>query len=335
MNRAFVTELPFVGKIPIDHDNLRTEFTWMVLADATHHNIHNYAGVHGYDEVYVIIPKGTFNLNVVGSKLSDTPNPVSRLLSQDFIATLRKANSRVYVVQEGPVWMHSDWSTVDQLNWHANLMAADGILCHNGFDAGYWKGLLGDDFPVVPIPTMMLAGLDFGEYPTERRDVLVGGNFSRWYGGYASLIVASEWRGEVYIPDSHSRRDDEDIINGVHHLPRLSWGDWMRRIKGFEAAVHLMPTAAAGSLSVNTGYWGIPTIGNVYMDTQNTIFPDLSVHPEDIQRARELMIRLRDDLGFYAYCSDYAKETVRDFIYTRDEGEKLFKELRELLDGNE
>lgn len=327
MKRAFVTELSFVGRVPIDHDNLRTEFTWMILADAVHHNIYQYDTVTGYDEVYVIIPKGTFNLNVVGAKLSDSPNPISKLLSQPFIKTLRRNNTRVYVVQEGPVWMHSDWSVTDQMNWYTNVLSADAVLCHNKVDRSYWVGLLGDGFPVLVLPTMMLDGVEFDTRTIEIGGALVGGNLSRWYGGFQSLTVASEWGDEIWIPDSHSRRDDEGMIEGVHHLPRLSWKEWMNEIRRFKVAVHLMPTAAAGSFYLNTGFWGIPTLGNTLMDTAHTIFPDLSVYPEDLNSARLIIRRLKNDPGFYHYCSDYALETVGDFIYTREDGMTFFDEL--------
>ena len=34
MDIAFFTEIPFVGKIPHNHPNMRTEFAWMVALDA-------------------------------------------------------------------------------------------------------------------------------------------------------------------------------------------------------------------------------------------------------------------------------------------------------------
>lgn len=335
MKRAFLTELSFTGKVPLNHTNLRTEFAWMILADATHHNIYDYASIKEYDEIYVIIPKGTFNLNVVGAKLSDSPNTISNLLSQPFISTLRSNNSRVYIIQEGPVWMHSDWPTVDQVNWHTNILASNGILCHNISDKSYWRGLVCDTIPVVPIPTVMIDGLTFSKSPIKRHGVLVGGNLSRWYGGYASLVVANEFDTEIWIPDSHSRQIDEDVISGIHHLPRMEWMDWMNTIQDFTVAIHLMPTIAAGSFSLNTGYWGIPTIGNKYMDTQRILFPDLSIHPEDLVSGITLARKLHRDAGFLAYCSDWAKEKMFEFIYAPEDGDTLFKKLRDALDENE
>ena len=39
MSIAFFTEMGFKGKIPRDHNNMRTEFVWMVALDADHYHI--------------------------------------------------------------------------------------------------------------------------------------------------------------------------------------------------------------------------------------------------------------------------------------------------------
>ena len=39
MEIAFFTEMGFTGKIPRTHENMRTEFAWMVALNATHYPI--------------------------------------------------------------------------------------------------------------------------------------------------------------------------------------------------------------------------------------------------------------------------------------------------------
>ena len=38
MKIAFFTEMGFGGKIPRNHDNMRTEFAWMCALNADHHS---------------------------------------------------------------------------------------------------------------------------------------------------------------------------------------------------------------------------------------------------------------------------------------------------------
>ena len=56
----------FQGKVPRTHDNMRTEFAWMVALDADHYNIHAEPATQ-YDLGIVIIPKKNpdFDINKI------------------------------------------------------------------------------------------------------------------------------------------------------------------------------------------------------------------------------------------------------------------------------
>lgn len=72
-----------------------------------------------------------------------------------------------------------------------------------------------------------------------------------------------------------------------------------------------MPTVAAGTFALNCAYFGIPCIGNQDVDTQLLCHPSLSVAVNDLEGARELAIRLRDDIEFYNECSEMAKANYK------------------------
>ena len=82
MKVAFVSELPFMGKVNTDNSQMRTEFAWMNALDADHFPIRN-SDVSGYDLVVIIFPKGEVFLNAVGLRLADKVNPVSDILKSD------------------------------------------------------------------------------------------------------------------------------------------------------------------------------------------------------------------------------------------------------------
>ncbi len=77
----------------------------------------------------------------------------------------------------------------------------------------------------------------------------------------------------------------------------------MKELSKFTYAVHLMPTVAAGTFSLNCAYFGIPTIGNILVDTQKLCHPELSVDVHDIESARMLARKLKTDKDFYNHCS--------------------------------
>jgi hypothetical protein len=87
----------------------------------------------------------------------------------------------------------------------------------------------------------------------------------------------------------------------------------MHQLSTFKYAIHLMPTVAAGTFSLNCAYFGIPCIGNQRVDTQRLCHPALSVDVNDLESARKLAIRLRDDHDFYDECSKTALENYKKY----------------------
>jgi hypothetical protein len=311
MTIAFLTEMGFEGKIPSDHTNMRTEFAWMYALDANHHNIHTYKTISGYDHVFIIFPKGKTFLSAEGSSLiQNATNPISDLLDSDIILDLKKTNQQVHYVQEGPHWWFNDYEIADQINFFNMLQNVDSIYAHNEFDAKYYRGLCKETVVHV-IPTLMIETLTKNIKPVPDDKVIIGGNFARWYGGMESFIVASEFKLPIWSQTSHATRKEEWHL--VEHLPRVTWIDWMKQLSTFKYAIHLMPTVAAGTFSLNCAYFGIPCIGNNKVDTQRLCHPELSIDVNDIDAARKLAIRLRDDSAFYDMCSKTALENYKKY----------------------
>ena len=312
MKIAFLTEMGFTGKIPKEHPNMRTEFAWMHALDADHYNIHS--PIEGYDVVFVIFPKGMVFLNAVGGKLSNEKNPVSDLLELNIVEKLKQTNKKVYYIQEGPHWLWNDYELNDQINFYNMLASTDGIFAHNVEDVKYYKGLF-PNLKVDTIPTLMIEDSIKDITPIIEDKVIIGGNFARWYGGFESYIVASEFRLPIWGQTSHAKREGEEQI--INHLPRVFWTDWMKQLSSFKYAVHLMPTVAAGTFSLNCAYFGIPCIGNINVDTQRLCHPQLSVDVHDVERARKLAKNLVNDEEFRILCINEAKENYRKF-YTKE-----------------
>lgn len=311
MKIAFLTEMGFEGKIPSNHPNMRTEFAWMYALDAEHRNIHTYKMISGYDHVFIIFPKGKTFLSAEGSCLIDNAtNPVTDLLDSDIILDLKNSNKQVHYVQEGPHWWYNDYEIADQINFFNMLQQVDSIYAHNQSDALYYRGLCKDK-EVNVIPTLMIDTLikDIIWQPEDK--VIIGGNFARWYGGMESFIIASEFKLPIWGQTSHATRKEEWHL--VEHLPRVMWIEWIQQLSTFKYAIHLMPTVAAGTFSLNCAYLGIPCIGNKLVDTQRLCHPDLSVDVNDLETARQLAIRLRDDDAFYNECSKTALENYKKY----------------------
>jgi hypothetical protein len=310
MKIAFLTEMGFQGKIPSFHPNMRTEFAWMHALDANHYNVYNYASVNGYDYVFIIFPKGMVYLNAVGAQLVNNENPDSKLFSSDITSVLKNNNKKVCFVQEGPCWLFNDYSIVDQFNYYNQIQNCDILFVHNVHDSRWYQGLFPNKIVKV-LPTLIIEDL-VKDIPWNPQDkVIVGGNFARWYGGFQSYMVSDIFHCEKWCQESHAKRENEDQIPDLQHLPRLMWLDWIKSLSTFKYAVHMMPTVAAGTFSLNCAYFGIPCIGNNEVDTQFELFPQCSVDSEDVLEATNLAKRLYSDKSYYKQVSDEARELSR------------------------
>jgi len=315
MRIAFLTEMGFNGIIPSTHTNMRTEFAWMNALNAVHYPLANYDSVKEYDVVFIIFPKGKTYLNSEGSTLVNGINPVSKYLDKPIVEILKESNSKVYYIQEGPHWWWNDYEVIDQIQFYNFLSLTDGIFAHNLSDSQYYRGLFKNK-KVEIIHSLMIEDFIKDIQPITEDKVLIGGNFSRWYGGFESYMVASEFGLPIWGQESHSKRVNEGGIGNLSHFPRMTWNDWMVEVSKFKYGVHLMPTVAAGTFSLNCAYFGIPVIGNEKVDTQRLLQPNLSVDVSDIESAMIMVEMLKDPI-FYKKKSEEAKDNYHTY-YTKE-----------------
>jgi len=320
MRIAFLTEMNFIGKIDSNHPNMRTEFAWMHALDADHYNIHLFGSsktLVDYDVVFIIFPKGKLFISAEGSRIIPNGiNPFSELLQQPIVEKLKqRGNKKVYYIQEGPHWLWNDYEIIDQINFYNFLAKTDGIFAHNLSDSLYYRGMFKNK-KVEVIHSLMIEELIKDIQPHPEDKTLIGGNFCRWYGGFESYMVASEFGLPIWGQESHAKREHESAMDNLNHFPRLRWIDWMNEVSKFKYGVHLMPTAAAGTFSLNCAYFGIPVIGNEKVDTQRLLHPNLSVDVSDIESAM-LMVEMLKDETFYKKKSEEAKDNYHTY-YTKE-----------------
>ena len=291
---AFFSESPQEGKTPRNFTNMRTEYAWYNVLDSTHHPILHMESIpdNSYDIGVIIIPK-----------------ELEHYVNFDAAGHLKRVCKKTAFMQEGPSWYFQSLDIWKQM-WFYNLMdSTDFVLCHNDIDKEYYEGLF--DKPVYINPTLMIEDVLDRKLPEKQDKVIIGGNFVRWYGGFNSYMTALQYDLPIWAPSMGRKRSDEDNVDGLNHLPYLEWKEWIYKLSEFKYAVHLNPNTIGGTFSLNCGYLGIPCIGNVHQNTQRLCFPDLSVEPHDLKKAKELANNLRNNEEFYVNCSNTAKENYR------------------------
>lgn len=296
---VFLSQMGFMGKIPRSHRNMRVEFAQMCSLQADHYPLSVIDQITAkYDIAILLIPK--------------TPSDRDALYNIDLVNISKKFADKVLFMQEGPNWIFQDLPVHQQI-WHYNLLASvDGILSENEGDIPYFKGI-NPNIHIQDIPSLMIEDSILNARLTKKQDkVIIGGNFTRWYGGFDSYVIATEFGLPIFAPSMGRKQPNEEQL--VTHLPYMEWVDWMYILSEFRYAIHLMPTIAAGTFAMNCGFLGIPCIGYNEADTQRKIHPKLSVDLGDLESARKLAIKLKNDQSFYDECVIDAKKNYRELV---------------------
>lgn len=298
MTIGFFTEAQYAGKVPRDYPNMRTDLAWVCALEADHFNLYNLPN-RSYDLGIIIIPK---------------KNPAQALKALSAIKTVCK---KIAIMQEGPNWLWQDWDVPTQVQYFNALSSVDYIFAHNVSDVGYFKGLTNHP-NVYTMPSLMIEDTIKDLPQVERKGAMIGGNFTSWYSGFDSMIIAQLLgEGKICAPSMGRRQPYEEQL--VEHLPYMPWTDWIKELNKFKFGVHLMRTHAAGTFALNCAYLGIPCIGYTRLDTQMLLHPNLAVR--DLQEAREMAEYLRREDTFYWQQSALAKEN-----YAKYYSEENFKQ---------
>ena len=318
MKILWLSENGLEGKISRDFNQMRTEFAWFVASDGYHTNIGNLPNVpdNSYDVAIIILPKQEAILH-----------QISVYAGFDLLGQMRRVAKKVGWMQEGPVKYFHDYSMAIQTWYFSTLVAMDFLMVHNEQDKGYLQSLISDKEIFVNRTLMIEDALPKAGLVGEkgREEVMVGGNFVGWYGGFDSYMVALEFGEEKIIAPSMGRmKPDEAQVEGIKHIPYKTWQDWMITLSVCKYGIHLMPTAAAGTFALNCSFLEIPCIGNGAIDTQRICHPDLSVDLYGgLSEAKKLAIKLKEDVDFYKQCSLETKKLYQKF-YSEDVWKKNF-----------
>lgn len=308
MNIVFLSEQGFIGKVPRNHNNMRTEYGWMAMLDAFH---------LPYAEV--LNPESSY-IGVI-----DTADLVVFIPSKSHPELLQIAyqmkDKNIAIMQEGPNYLWQDWGLQHQLLFLGIVKnIAKIVFVHNEKDKKYFEGLTNK--PVVVLRTVNYVD-DFSEARKDHSSierVLVGGTACSWYGGMNSQEVARSIVGvkEIIVPKMGRTQTNEPSImnmldNRIQYLDYMSLDKFMGVIASSDLVIHLMPTAAAGSLSLNAAMVGVPCIGNKDDDTQRLLFPDLSIDVTDLKTAKALCKKLNEDKEYYDSVVAKALNTLNEF----------------------
>ena len=302
---AWFTEGGWQGKVSLDNPNMRNDVSTKYVLGAEHYPIFE------IPKVLQHFGENHFDFGIVTLPKTNTEH----LMKFDMMGDLKKLCKKTISMQEGPHWLFQDYTMEQQIWWYNALTEFDMLFAHNLKDVRYYKGLTNK--PVHKMPTLMLTER-LGIQPSEQKtdSVIIGGNMVRWYGGFDSYVVAQEFGVPISAPSMGRKIDREDELD-IQYLPYMTWVEWMNNLSQYHVGVHMMPTHAAGTFTLNCAFHGIPCIGYKGLDTQEELHPLLSVEDGDMVSAIKLANKLKDD-KFYQECSIMCRENYEKSMYTEE-----------------
>ncbi len=282
MKIGFFSEAGYEGKVPRNHPNMRTDVAWVCALNATHHPIPTLQNLPNnlYDVGIMIIPKKR-----------------ERLLNYPLLEQYRRVCKKVTVMQESYYNYWQDSEIAEQI-WYFNFITEmDLIFCHNDVDLLYYSGLTNIRTELLP-SLMITDGIkrkeDLGE------GLIIGGNWVRDYGGFDSYQVGLEITDDITaVTTGRMKKEEEQVLK---HLPWMMWSEWIKVLSKFKYGVQL-GTAAAGTFNLNCSFHGIPCIAYSNSNTQNILHPLTTVELGDMDNAKHIAKKLKDD-KFYKLCSE-------------------------------
>ncbi len=311
MKILFISELGHTDKVSRDYSHMRTEFAQMCALQSDHlpiYKVNEFSG-SGYDHIILL--------------LSKSPQLRDFILQFDIVEKVRHFGKKVWFMQESTSWIHQTMKLPHQVT-HVNILnSVDGILSENVTDYKYYRGVA-PNTPVHTIPTLMIEDYLLDARKTEKQNkTMIGGNCSDWYGGFDSYLVADVYKNKIDMPRMRNT-DFHDQLPRLSIIPHIEFTDWIYKLSEYKYAVHLMPAITAGTFCLNSAFLGIPCIGYEESDPQRLCQPDLSVELYNIERAKQLANRLKNDEDFYKECSRKSIEN-----YTKHYHETVFLKYME------
>jgi len=282
MRIGFFSEAGYEGKVPKNHPNMRTDIAWVYALNATHHPIPKLQSLPDnlYDVGVMILPKKR-----------------EMLLNYPLLEQYRRVCKKVTIMQESYYNYWQDSSIAEQI-WYFNFITEmDLIFCHNDVDLLYYNGLTSvrtELLPSVMVTDNIVRREEWGN------GVIIGGNWVWAYGGFDSYQVGLELTDDITaVTTGRMKPEEEQVLN---HLPWMLWCDWIKALSQFNVGIQL-GTASAGTFNLNCSFHGIPCIGYSNVNTQDILHPLTTVEVGDIDNAKHIAKKLKDD-KFYKLCMD-------------------------------
>lgn len=231
--------------------------------------------------------------------------------------------NKVFINQESSIFDWFDWPAEEQQLYIKILSKAKAFLYHNEHDKEVMKVFI-DRFIKYPgcinFSVSTPRSFDKGEY------VLIPNPIKRYQRGMITHKIVSDTIPDIITYSMHYQHPEQKYnlafpdryqIGNIQLLPRMTFDQWVEIISGSKFGVDIHREFSGGNVSLEFGALGVPLIGNILLDTQRDIFPDLSFDYKNYEGIKKAIIMLNKDRDFYEEISNKAVKNTTEIYNSR------------------
>jgi hypothetical protein len=278
--------------------------------------------------------KGTKNTIFVQTPVSDELTKLKSLLP------LLETNN-IFINQESDIFSWFDWGAAEQETYVEILSKCRAFCYHSEYDASVMKVFTQN---LVKYPGCVNYFVDSPKLFGEGKYALIPGPLKGYQRGLISYKLASDniksmpvyatkyprpqqiHQSSIFIP-----RPDLYKMKGIELINRMNVDEWINFIYGASFGIDIYRDFSGGNCSLEFGSLGVPLIGNINLDTQRDIFPDLSFEFNDYDGIKNAINLLLNDKDFFEEVSNKALTNTKEKYNSQIVVENFKQEINKFL----
>ena len=242
-------------------------------------------------------------------------------------------NNKVFINQESSIFDWFDWPAEEQQLYIEILSKAKAFLYHSEHDKDVMKVFI-DTF--IRYPGCINFSVPPGRSFEDGVHVLIPNPIKRYQRGMIGHKLTSDVVIDIPIYSMHYNYPsishnlafpDVYKLDNIELIQRQSFNSWLELVYNSKFGVDIHREFSGGNVSLEFGALGIPLVGNILLDTQRDIFPDISFEYKDYDNIKNSIKLLCSDREFYKEVSNKAIYNINQLYGSNKVVEDFKKEF--------
>lgn len=278
--------------------------------------------------------QGTGNIIVVQTPTHDELEKLTKL------RTLVESN-KVFINQESVIYDWFDWPAPEQKLYLECLEHCAAFCYHNEYDRKVME-IFTDRFIKYPGCVNLFLPEEYKSFESSSY-IAITGPFKRYQRGMVvHKLVHDVIKDQYPVKTMNYRRPKEGTGKNLsfpdsYRLGNMELTDfmpvpyWINYIYNTKFGIDIQRDFSCGNNCIEFGSLGVPLVGNINLDCQRDIFPDISFDYKDYSGIKRAIKQLHEDKDFYEEVSRKALINTKEKYDSVKVVRNFMQELNSLL----